>query len=104
MNPRDLPEVVAELIIEMHEVRSELRDIRAEMAGLREDMRTEVGGLREDMRTEVGGLREDMRAIPEQLGISVMRALEPFLNRLLERDDQIKSHEGRLNTLEKPAV
>ncbi|QKG54311.1 hypothetical protein [Hymenobacter sp. BRD67] len=104
MNPRDLPEVVAELIIEMHEVRSELRDMRAEMAGMRKDMRTEIGGMREGMRTEMSGMREDMRAMPEQIGMSVMRALEPFLNRLLEQDDKIKSHEGRLSTLENPSI
>ncbi len=73
MNPRDLPEVVAELIIEMHEVRSELR-----------------------------GLREDMQAMPERIGSAVMKSLEPFLNRLLDHDDQIKNHESRLGKLENP--
>ena len=72
MNPRDLPEVVAELIIEMHEVRAELR-----------------------------GLREDMQAMPDRIGLAVIKSLEPFLNRLLDHDDQLKNHENRLNNLEK---
>jgi hypothetical protein len=73
MNPRDLPEVVAELIIEMHEVQAELR-----------------------------GLREDMQAIPERIGTAVIKSLEPFLNRLLDHDDQLKNHEQRLGRLENP--
>lgn len=73
MNPRDLPEVVAELIIEMHEVRSELR-----------------------------GLREDMQAMPDRIGMAVIKSLEPFLNRLLDHDDQLKLHESRLGKLENP--
>lgn len=83
MNPRDLPEVVAELIIEMHEVRTELR------------------GLREDMQA-LHGLREDVQAMPDRIGAAVFKSLEPFLNRLLTHDDQLKDHENRLNNLEKP--
>ena len=84
MNPRDLPEVVAELIIEMHEVQTELR------------------GLREDMQVELRGLREDMQAMPDRIGMAVIKSLEPFLNRLLDHDDQLKNHESRLNKLENP--
>jgi len=84
MNPRDLPEVVAELIIEMHEVQTELR------------------GLREDMQAELRGLREDMQAMPDHIGTAVLKSLEPFLNRLLDHDDQLKGHESRLGKLENP--
>ncbi|RZK31801.1 MAG: hypothetical protein EOO57_15825 [Hymenobacter sp.] len=83
MNPRDLPEVVSELIIEMHEVRSELRGLRDEMQAMR-------------------GLREDMQAMPERIGMAVIKSLEPFLNRLLDHDDQLKNHEQRLGRLENP--
>jgi len=80
MNPRDLPEVVAELIIEMHEVRAELKEVRSELRGM----------------------RQDLQAMPEQIGTATIRALEPFLNRLLEHDDLLKNHQGRLNNLESP--
>ncbi|MGI4833214.1 MAG: hypothetical protein ACRYFK_07095 [Janthinobacterium lividum] len=73
MNPRDLPEVVSELIIELHEVRSELR-----------------------------ALREDMQTMPDRIGAAMFKLLEPFLNRLLDHADQLKSHENRLNNLERP--
>jgi hypothetical protein len=73
MNPRDLPEVVAELIIEMHEVRSELR-----------------------------ALRTDMQAMPDRIGVAAIKSLEPFLNRLLDHDDQFKKYENRLGKLENP--
>ena len=73
MNPRDLPEVVAELIIEMHEVRSELRS-----------------------------LRTDMQAMPDRIGVAAIKSLEPFLNRLLDHDDQLKKYENRLGKLKNP--
>jgi septal ring factor EnvC (AmiA/AmiB activator) len=84
MNPRDLPEVVAELIIEMHEVQTELR------------------GLREDIQKEQRDLREDMQAMPDRIGMAVIKSLEPFLNRLPDHNDQLKKHEQRLTELEKP--
>jgi ribosome recycling factor len=105
MNPRDLPEVVAELIIEMHEVQTELRglreDMQKELRGLREDMQTELRGLREDMQNEQRSLREDMQAMPDRIGMAVIKSLEPFLNRLLDHDDQLKNHEQRLTELKK---
>ena len=80
MNPRDLPEVVAELIIEMHEVRTEIHEVRAELRGV----------------------REELHAMPDRIGMAVLKSLEPFLNRLLVHDDQLKNHESRLGHLEKP--
>lgn len=83
MNPRDLPEVAAELIIEMHEVRAELR------------------APREDVQT-IHGLREDVQAMPDRIGAAMFKSLEPFLNRLLEHDDQLRSHSSRLGKLKNP--
>jgi chromosome segregation ATPase len=101
MNPRDLPEVVAELIIEMHEVRSELKPINGRLDRLEGTMEQgvqEQRGMRQDMQ----GMRQDMQALPEQIGTATIRALEPFLNRLLEHDDQLRKHGGRLTNLESP--
>ena len=94
MNPRDLPEVVAELIIEMHEVRSELRGLNSRVDRLEQTM---VQVLEEQR-----GLREDMQAMPDRIGNAVIKSLEPFLNRLLDHDDQLKGHESRLGKLENP--
>ncbi len=89
MNQRDLPEIVAELIYEMHEVRTEIKE-----------MKTDI----KEMETEITGMREDLRAMPDQIGMSVMRALAPYLNKILDHDDQFKKHEGRLNTLKNPSA
>lgn len=94
MNPRDLPEVVAELIIEMHEVRSELKGLNGRVDRLEQAMAQIV----EEQR----GMRQELRALPDQIGTSMVRALEPFLNRLLAHDDQLRSHGQRLTTLENP--
>jgi len=94
MNPRDLPEVVAELISETHEVRSELQGLNGRVDRLEHTM---VQVLEEQR-----GLREDMQAMPDRIGMAVIKSLEPFLNRLLDHDDQLKGHEQRINNLENP--
>ncbi|NML65745.1 hypothetical protein HHL22_11060 [Hymenobacter sp. RP-2-7] len=98
MNPRDLPEVVSELIIEMHEVRSELNALNGRVDRLE---RVVENGFRE-LREEQRGMREEIQALPDRIGAAVFKSLEPFLNRLLDHDDQLKNQEGRLNNLEKP--
>lgn len=81
MHPRDLPEVVSELIIE---VRSELSALNGRGDRLEQAMI--------QVEQQQRGLREEVRA------------LEPFLNRLLEHDDQLRCHQGRLNNLENPSA
>ena len=93
MNPRDLPEVVADLIIEMHEVRSELNALNGRVDRLE---RTVEEGFR--------ALREENRENTDRLLVGFQRMLDPFLNRLLEHDDQLRSHQGRLKNLENPTA
>lgn len=91
MNPRDLPEVVAELIIEMHEVRSELNALNGRVDRLERTVEEGFKALREE-------IRESSRATVD----GVVKGFEPFLNRLLNHDDQLKNHEQRLAKLENP--
>ncbi|RYE91057.1 MAG: hypothetical protein EOO37_01340 [Cytophagaceae bacterium] len=91
MNPRDLPEVVAELIIEMHEVRSELQGLNGRVDRLERTVEEGFKALREE-------IRESSRATVD----GVVKGFEPFLNRLLNHDDQLKNHEQRLAKLENP--
>ncbi len=91
MNPRDLPEVVAELIIEMHEVRSELNALNGRVDRLERTVEEGFKALREE-------IRESSRATVD----GIVKGFEPFLNRLLDHDDQVKNHEQRLAKLENP--
>lgn len=91
MNPRDLPEVVAELIIEMHEVRSELNALNGRVDRLEQTVAEGFKSLREE-------IRESSRATVD----GITRGFEPFLHRLLEHDDQLRQHASRLNNLESP--
>lgn len=91
MNPRDLPEVVAELIIEMHEVRSELNALNGRVDRLERTVEEGFKALREE-------IRESSRATVD----GIVKGFEPFLNRLLNHDDQLKNHEQRLAKLENP--
>jgi ubiquinone biosynthesis protein UbiJ len=91
MSPRDLPEVVAELIIEMHEVRSELNALNGRVDRLERTVEEGFKALREE-------IRESSRATVD----GIVKGFEPFLNRLLDHDDQVKNHEQRLAKLENP--
>jgi hypothetical protein len=88
MNPRDLLEVVAESIIEIHEVRSELQGLNDPIDRLEQTMVQR-------------GLREDMQAMPARISMAVTKSLELFPNHLLDLDGQLKGHENRLGRLKK---
>ena len=81
---RDLPEVVSELIIEMHEVRSELNALNGRVDRLE---RTVEEGLRL--------VREESRQNTDRLIEAFGRSMEPLINRMLD-------HEQRLTNLETP--
>jgi len=83
---RDLPEVVSELIIEMHEVRSELNALNGRVDRLE---RTVEKGFQE-LRQE---FRDEMRQNTDCLIDAFSRSMEPLINRVLNR-------ETRLNNLE----
>ena len=91
---RDLPEVVSELIIEMHEVRSEIQGLNGRIDRL--DRRAENLGV--EMRLT----RQENRKNTDCLLVGFRRLIESFLNRLLDHDDQFKNHVGRLNNLDNP--
>ncbi|RZK15270.1 MAG: hypothetical protein EOO56_23200 [Hymenobacter sp.] len=94
MNPRDIPEVVAELIYEMHEVRSELKGLNGRVDRLEQTMARVV--------EEMHGMREEMQALPEQIGAAIFKSLAPFLDKIMNDSDRVKDHESRLNRFENP--
>ncbi len=124
MNPRDVPEVVAELIMEMHEVRSELQALNGrldrmdgrlesmdgrlesmdgQLAGAnnrldRMDGRLEGANNRLDrVESEIRQMREENRQNTDRLIDAFGRSMEPLINRIL-------AHEQRLTSLENPAA
>ncbi len=58
MNPRDLPEVVAELIIEIHEVRSELNGLNGRVDRLERTVEEGFRLMREENRQNTDRLIE----------------------------------------------
>jgi hypothetical protein len=83
MNPRDLPEVVAELVIEMHEVRSELNMLNGQVDRLE---RTVEEGLRL--------VREESRQNTDRLIEAFGRSMEPLINRMLDHEQRLTKLEG----------
>lgn len=82
MNPRDLPEVVADLLIEVHEVRSELDTLNGRVDRLE---RTVEEGFRL--------MREENRQNTDRLIDAFSRSMAPLIERVL-------THETRLSNLE----
>ena len=91
MNPRDLPEVVSKLIIEMHEVRSELKAVNGRL----DRLESRVESLEHTMEEGFKGLRAENRQNTDRLIEAFSRSIAPLIDRVL-------SHEQRLNNLETP--
>ncbi len=74
MDNKDLPLVVAEILIEMHEVRTDIKEMRNDISDLRKDMngmRGDIGEMRGDiseLRGEMKGLRTQMNYVGTQIG------------------------------------
>jgi hypothetical protein len=84
MNSRDLPEMVSELIIEMHEVHSELKGLNGRVDRLE---RTVEEGFRL--------MREESRQNTDRLIDAFGKSIAPPIDRVL-------THESRLGRLENP--
>ena len=59
---RDLPEGVAEILIEQHAMREDIAGLRQEIGGLRQEMKEEIGGLRKEMKNDNAALRQELRS------------------------------------------
>ena len=97
MNPRDLPEVVSDLIIEMHEVRSELTALNGRVDRLEQALQT--GLLQLGQRFE-----DSMQHNTNRLIEAFSRSTGQHLTYLDKHDQQLKNHKQRLNTLENPTA
>ena len=90
---RDLPEVVSELIIEMHEVRSELQSINGRLDRLN-DRVDRLERRMEGVETEIKLLREENRQNTDRLIDAFSRSMEPLINRVLTHEEHLKRLEN----------
>ena len=112
MNPRDIPEVVAELIYEMHEVRSELTALNGRVDRLEQALETGLIKLEQSLETgliqlgqRLGQRFEDsMQQNTDRLIEAFSQSMGQHLTYLDKHDQQLKNHAGRLNTLENPTA
>ncbi|WP_201979167.1 hypothetical protein [Hymenobacter rubidus] len=107
MNPRDkrdLPEVVAEILIEQHAMREDI-------AALRREMKEEIGGLRQEMKEEIGGLRREVRDGLAELAQTfngmtnaILDAMNRGTDRYIGTGQEIDQLKTRVTKLENPAT
>ena len=83
MNNKDLPLVVAEILIEMHEVRTDIKEMRGDIGDLRKDV-NEMRGDISEMRGDIKGLQTHMNYVGNQIG-SLVNQIER--NRVDARHD-----------------
>lgn len=95
---RDLPEVVSELIIEMHEVRSELNAVNGQLDRLND----RVDRLERTVEKGFQLMREESRQNTDRLVEAFSRSMGQHLSYIERHDAQLKDQERRLNRLENP--
>ncbi len=110
MNPqdkRDLPEVVAELLIEQHamrqdigEMRQDIGEMRQDINGLRQEIKEEIGGLRQELRTGLEGLTQTFNNMTNAILDAMNRGNDRY-ERTGQEIDQLKT---RVTNLENPAA
>ena len=104
---RDLPEVVAEILIEQHAMRQDIAGLRREMV----EMRQEVGGLRQEMKEEIGGLRQEVRDGLAELAQTfngmtnaILDAMNRGNDRYISTNQEIGQLKTRVTELENPTT
>ena len=119
MNPRDkrdLPEVVAEILIEQHAMREDIaamrQDIgamRGDITALRQDLQQSSAELREELKQSSAELRQEMRAGQEEMVAvfnNMTNAILDAINRGTDRyngtTEEIDSLKRRVTRLENP--
>ena len=120
---RDLPEVVAEILIEQHAMREDIaglrrdmQEMRGEISGLRQEMKEDNAALRQEMKEDNAALRQEMKEDGASLRASLAEMTQTFngmtnaildaMNRGNDRynnsDQQIRQLDTRVTKLESP--
>lgn len=108
---RDLPEVVAEILIEQHAMREDI-------AALRQEVKEQIGGLRQEMREDNAALRQELSnnsaALQQSHGElvamfngmtnAILDAMNRGNDRYNDSDQRIRHLDVRVTKLENPAT
>ena len=78
----DEADTMVDFRMAVDDLRSGLRDVRADMAALRADLRSDLTALRTEARIEVGGVRDEVR----ESRTSAERRFDQMDGRLLHLD------------------
>ena len=85
---RDLPEVVAEILIEQHAM-------RADIAGMRE----EIGGLRQELKAGLDNLAQTFNGMTN----AILNAMNRGTDRYERTNQEVDHLQARVTKLENPA-
>ncbi|AMJ64659.1 hypothetical protein [Hymenobacter sp. PAMC 26628] len=103
MNPqdkRDLPEVVAEILIEQHAMRQDIGEMRQDINGLRREIKEEIGGLRQEMRTS----QENLVLLFNNMTNAILDAMNRGNDRYDRTGQELDQLKVRATKLKNPAA
>ncbi len=86
---RDLPEVVAEILIEQHAMREEIVALRQDIRQSNRELREEIGGLREEMQQSNRELREEMQQSNRELRQEIQQSNRELRQEIKAGNDEM---------------
>ncbi|WP_375419022.1 hypothetical protein [uncultured Hymenobacter sp.] len=87
MDNKDLPLVMAEMLIEMQQLNTRVTRLEDAMVGV---------------QGEISSLRIEARENTDRLIDALTKNTGVMIERLMRHDDQLRDHDGRLSNLENP--
>ena len=88
MDNKDLPLVMAEMLIEMKQMNTRV---------------TRLEDAMHEVRDEISNSRTEARENTDRLIDVLTKNTAVMIERLIRHDDQLRNHDGRLSQLENPA-
>ena len=86
---RDLPEVVAEILIEQHAMREEIVALRQDVQQSNLELRQEIGALRQDMKQSNRELREEIQQSNRELREEIQQSNRELREEIKAGNDEM---------------
>ena len=105
MNPRDkrdLPEVVAEILIEQHAMREEIVALRQDIRQSNRELREDIQQSNRELREEIKASSNEMVAVFNNMTNAILDAMNRANDRYNGTADEIDKLKVRVTKLETP--
>ena len=101
---RDLPEVVAEILIEQHAMREEIVALRQDIRQSNRELREEIQQSNRELREEIKAGNDEMVAVFNNMTNAILDAINRGTDRYNGAADEIDNLKLRVTKRENPAA